>query len=446
MKNFIKPMKRLTLILSVLALAASCISNTPGSSQKPVNSNKNASAAANEATPAETSEEVGTTVELAANPAVNIYLETSGSMNGYMDAGKSQFQQAVYDYVSNIKNSKLASAINLFYITDKITDKGTDIQTYVNSLTPKGLLGAAGSHATTDLADLLATVLSRTDNNTVSVLVSDCIFSPGNVSNPSAYLENQKISIRNSVSEYIDANTFLGCCVYQLNSKFKGRYYDYKNRARNIDQDRPFYIWVFGNPAHLANLRNLIPEGKFMGAPVENYWAITNCDIFQPKYGLLQSNPKNGNYRWSAANSLSGLKKTDDGSFMFTFGADMAWMTVFYGESYVEDLGNYRNLIDKETFEEFKARVEKNTVKESPYTHDFHVISDIMPAKGKLNIVFDGQVPQWIYDSSDTDDSDFGHDNGLSTYGFNYMCDGIYAGFHANGSNNVVAKFEFEIK
>lgn len=69
-----------------------------------------------------------------------------------------------------------------------------------------------------------------------------------------------------------------------------------------------------------------------------------------------------------------------------------------------------------------------------------------MPAKGKLNIVFDGQVPQWIYDSSDTDDSDFGHDNGLSTYGFNYMCDGIYAGFHANGSNNVVAKFEFEIK
>ena len=30
-------------------------------------------------------------------PVVNVYLETSGSMNGYVNNGQSQFQQVVYD-------------------------------------------------------------------------------------------------------------------------------------------------------------------------------------------------------------------------------------------------------------------------------------------------------------------------------------------------------------
>lgn len=439
-------MKRLALIIPIAFLVASCISGTPGTGQKQTTDPKSQNNSATEATASGTSENEAITVDITSNPVVNVYLETSGSMNGYMDSGKSQFQQVVYEYVSNIKKSKIASEINLFYITDKVTDKGTDIRSFINSLTPGGVLGAAGNHSTTDLADLLSSVLSNTDNNTVSVLISDCLFSPGNVANPSAYLDDQKTSIGNSISEYIDANTLLGCCVYQLNAKFKGRYYDYKNRARNIDQDRPFYIWVFGNPVHLLNLRKRIPEKIFMVSPVKNYWAICNGEVFQPKFGLLQSNPKNGTYRWSASNTIADLKKNQDGQFMFTFGANMEWLSTFFGESYVEDLGNYRNLIDKETLEEFKAMIAKDTVKSSPYTYDFHVISDKMPAKGKLHIVFDGSVPQWVYDCSDMDDSDFGHGNDLATYGFKYMCDGIYAGFHTNGTNNIVAEFSFEIK
>ena len=36
--------------------------------------------------------------------------------------------------------------------------------------------------------------------------------------------------------------------------------------------------------------------------------------------------------------------------------------------------------------------------------------------------------------------------NNQKTYGFNYMCEGIYAGFHANNSNNITASYNFVIK
>ena len=42
-------------------------------------------------------------------------------MNGYVDNGKTQFQQVVFDFLSNIKNSGLPSEMNLNYITDRIT-------------------------------------------------------------------------------------------------------------------------------------------------------------------------------------------------------------------------------------------------------------------------------------------------------------------------------------
>lgn len=128
----------------------------------------------------------------AKNPAVNVYLETSGSMNGYVDNGKTQFQQVVFDFLSNIKNSGLPSEMNLNYITDRITPKGNDVNQFINSLTSRGILQAVGNKATTDIAALVTDILKKTDGSNLSIFISDCIFSPGSVSSPEAYLENQK--------------------------------------------------------------------------------------------------------------------------------------------------------------------------------------------------------------------------------------------------------------
>ena len=385
----------------------------------------------------------------AKNPTVNVYLETSGSMNGYVDNGKTQFQQVVFDFLSNIKNSGLPSEMNLNYITDRITPKGNDVNQFINSLTSKGILQAVGNKGTTDIAALVTDILKKTDGSNLSIFISDCIFSPGSVSSPEAYLENQKITIRNAVNDYIANNYFVACTVYQVYSQFKGRYFDYKNRPTNIEMQRPFYIWVFGSPAHIATIKSKVPDANFMGAPVVNTWTIMSGDFSMfdglNGYGLLQPSPTNGDYRWKSKKEVSNIKKTKDG-FLFSFGVDLNLPVLLYGKEYATDVRNYRHIVNKQTNEEFYGTFREDFVKASPYTYDITVISEKPFGRGDFTIVFDGLVPDWVAECNDTDDSVLNAGNSLKTYGFRYMCEGIYAGFHANNTSNITAQYDFVIK
>lgn len=382
-------------------------------------------------------------------PVVNVYLETSGSMNGYVNNGQSQFQQVVYDYLSNIKNSGLVSELNLNYITNCVTPKGNDVNSFVNNLNSTGLLQASGSKATTDIAALIETILDSTEQNQVSILITDCIFSPGNVQNPQNYLENQKISIRNAVKSYIDKNHSVGCSIYRFMSDFRGKYFDFKNRPSRIDMKRPFYIIVFGNAGQLASIKSKVPDANFMGSPVESTWTIVNGDFSDVDglndYGLLQSGPVNGDYRWKSPKSLKSVKISSDGYFKFTFGIDMKLPVLLYGEEYATNPDNYCNLINKQTSESYFLSIRQNNIKSSKFTHNATLMSEKPFPKGEISVVFDGRIPQWVYDCTDLDDTVLKDANSGKTYGFSYMCEGIYAGFHANNSNNITAKYHFEI-
>lgn len=437
-------MKRLA-ILALVCILTSCISGSPGPKPAKTVQDTPEQERTDQGNPASTDN----AIPFSAHPMVNVYLETSGSMNGYVDNGKSQFQQVVFDYLSNIQNCGQFSGMNLNYITNQVTPKGNDVDSFINTLTSNGLINATGSKATTDIAALMNDILKNTSGEQVSIFISDCIFSPGSVSNPEAYLENQKIAIRNAVKSYIDRVGFAGCTVYRFTSRFKGSYFDYKNHATKIDIQRPFYIWVFGSPVHLATIKSNVPDLQFMGARVENTWTIINGDFSQFEglndYGLLQPSPTNGDYRWKSKTEVSGIKKSGD-YFEFTFGVDLKLQTLLYGEEYAIDLDNYCNLINKTTGEDFLGSVRKNNIKASKYTHDITVKSDKPFSKGDICIAFDGKIPQWIYDYTDTDDSILDESNKQKTYGFNYMCEGIHAGFHANNSNNITASYNFVIK
>ena len=426
----------------IISLLTSCISGTRPTS--PDNTTPTPQEHTTQQTAAKTSNSA-----IHNSPCINVYLETSGSMNGYVDKGKSQFQQVVFDYLSNIKNCDQFSGMNLNYITDRITQKGDNVNSFINSLTSTGIMTASGNKTTTDIATLLQTILEKTDSENVSIFISDCIFSPGSVSNPEAYLENQKIAIRNAIKSYIDKNIFVGCTVYRIISDFKGSYFDYKNRAKKIEMQRPFYIWVFGSPSHIATIKSQVPDGQFMGANVENTWTIIKGDFSEYQelnnYGLLQPSPTNGNYSWKSKTTIENIRKLDN-YFSFTFGIDMNLQILLYGKEYVTDLDNYYNLIDKNTGEKLLGAFRENKIKAAKYTHDLTVKSEKPFSKGDIQIVFDGKIPQWVFHYSDTDDSTLSDSNSLQTYGFKYMCEGIYAGFHANNTNNITARYNFKIK
>lgn len=149
--------------------ATSCINGSPGKSGNSTVAKQTTgtTATANESAAPElaaTEPEVSV-YPTSAHPTINVYLEISGSMNGYVNGGTSVFQQVVKEYLSGINNAGFASSVNYFYISNQITPKGTDLDGFITKLTPSSFK-ASGGGATTDIGGLFKTILGKTDNNT----------------------------------------------------------------------------------------------------------------------------------------------------------------------------------------------------------------------------------------------------------------------------------------
>lgn len=459
-----KDMKTTTIIHAIVlgfsaVLFASCINGNPGNSGRPtadatalsVNDNAATASAAQSNAQQETVEGTGmfpTTL----SPIVNVYLETSGSMNGYVNGGTSVFQQVVKEFLSGINNGNFAQTVNYFYINNKITPKGSDLASYITELTPASFY-AAGGGATTDIGGLFKTILGKTDNNTISIFISDCIISPGTNKDTEAYARGQMTDVRDAIVGYINQYQDLACLVYQFDSGFKGRYFDFQNRAHQVDMQRPFYIWVFGHTYNLARLKlDVVPDQDFKVAPIRNQWMVfnTKLDYLQKDgvlYGLmLPNNMKNGKYIHVDRTVLRGIQKCSDNNYRFSFGADMSLATSLMGDTYIEDTNNYNKMVNKMTKELFYGEIEKDYNQKSPYSHSYRVDSNAPFQKGTFTLAFIPKVPSWAYACTDTDDHIFNGANDNMTYGLKYIFEGVFSGYNNAGHTNILTEFDFEIK
>ena len=78
--------------------------------------------------------------------ALNVYMENSGSMDGYMCSG-SMLKDAVYDYVSDAK--KATTVCNLYYINSQVIPYNGPLDSYIKDLTPTSFAKAGGNRSNT---------------------------------------------------------------------------------------------------------------------------------------------------------------------------------------------------------------------------------------------------------------------------------------------------------
>lgn len=108
---------------------------------------------------------------------LTVYLENSGSMDGYVN-GYTGFKQTIYYYLTELRD-KVTSSIHLFYINSKVISMGNDIKTYIHNTTPTIFKAGGGNLGTSDIATVLDTLLSRRKKDEVALFISDCVVSPG---------------------------------------------------------------------------------------------------------------------------------------------------------------------------------------------------------------------------------------------------------------------------
>lgn len=400
----------ISIVLSIQLLVSSCINNNV------------------KRTEAIQSEAIDSTEISYKTPFVDIFVEVSGSMNGYLNAYKQE--GALSNLIDNFttvlataKGRHEISGVNLYFINGdnyKLMGSDENIDDFIKGLTTPSIVKSAINTSTSNIADDIATILQQTDNDTLTVFISDCIFSPGKVSDPSEVLDHMTNKIQRSLSSYISKNPSLAAAIWQYMVPFKGYYYDHNDKPRNINQERPAYFVFFGNPLSMSTINSL--KNSLSRKPL-NEWTITSSPIpnnVMPTYSILRSTSMNGKYSIIDNHTIKKLGKTPKGVYKLTIGANLKELVNIYGIDYVKDTANY--IHDPS----FKLSIEDSKVQVSNFTHNIVIFSEKPLASKSYSIKFMGTEPAWLENVSDDDDTRFDHGNEAKTYGFKSIPDGIF--------------------
>ncbi len=356
---------------------------------------------------------------LQAKPTVNVYIENSGSMFGYISAGN-DFDRSISSLLTSIRVSEYADVINLYYINSKTFMQNSDIPNFIRRINLHNAQTWPGDLGRTDMCALFDTVTSKVTNNILSILVSDCIFSPGSGVDATNYIGAEKDCITLAINQKLKSKN-LAFIVYRLLSNFNGNYFDCEDRPTQINDLRPFFIWIIGEKENVAEFKQKIPTTKIEGR-LENSFTI-----FKSERNLLyavQLNPKIGSFERSNPTTIKKTKRDNDsGRFMFSIGVNFSSLLV--DDKYLIDPKNYFVSNPNYNIEIIKRPM-------GNHTHLIKVTSKaniISPTK--LKIKLKNRIPEWVDNLSD-DSCDNIKIQGMmqKTFGLKQIIQGIYAAYN----------------
>ena len=335
-------------------------------------------------------------------PTIKVFLENSGSMDGYMCDG-SDLKDAMYAYLSDLK--LCSKSLELNYINSKIIPFNGELDTYIKELNPASFRNAGGNRSNTDLGEMIKNVISNTNDTSISIFISDCILDLP-AKNAQDFLTNCQISIKNSVISGIDSVPNFGVVVAKLTSEFNGKYFYPNNTVENLNEvSRPYYMWIFGNANIVANILD--------NAPLDDL----------RKYGfedMISFVPQN-NIPFDINNKTTTSKiiNPTNGYYLATNRAE--FRTTLQPNSIIVAPSNYTFFDSSISIE----TIQPITANNSEYTH---FITIKIPKESKTIeevLTFNAPgVSNWVYNSNDDSGTDI--KNNLSkTTGIKYLIEGI---------------------
>ena len=378
-------------------------------------------------------------------PTIKVFVENSGSMDGYVK-GATDFENAVYSYLSDlqladlgVKNDTSSSknAMELYYINSKVLPFAPDIKAFINALEPTVFRQRGGNRGTSDMSEIIDTILAQTGTDDISVFVSDCIFSPGNQyrvhDNADEYLVAQQIGIKGHVVEKLNRIPDFSIVVLRLLSQFDGTYYNKFDERTQINKERPFYIWLMGSREHLKTIIDCVNIANIKGKGVQNLFMISN-PISTIPYNISLPQRGNGKYEISKSEPYTITNaKTDGkgGSSRFQISVSVNFSDILLPDEYLMNPDNY--VVSNKAY---GIEVSKYSgPNQNRYTHTIklNLLQPVL-SKGTVKISLKNSLPQWINDYTDESGLDINSVGAMEkTYGLKYLLGGIYDAYASNG-------------
>lgn len=372
---------------------------------------------------------------------VHIYLENSGSMDGYVN-GITEYETALADLVVEAQHYYGRENLSINFINSEIIPtKITEINSFFKSLNPGEKPYNVGNKSVSELNELFKNVLSKTNKDEISIFISDCIYS---LDKNRSTLEGLNFQQSLTKAVFLEkSNEFpLSAYVLQMNSSFSGKYFDKDNKVTVLKKNqRPYYIWILGEESVLKDFLRKRDPSKYQG--FKNSYFFTNSLNPALRFELLKSTGLVGRVSFNRENNKTiDAIKLNDGSFQFAIAVDFA---DYPDKKTVLNLGSYKitpgfELVSIESIPENNQPAivqhnDWNKIAKAAYTHVITIKATEPNFPSDFSLSFINSLPKWVESSSTDDDSDI-LNNLDKTFGFRYLIQGIQGAYESNGINS----------
>ncbi len=365
-------------------------------------------------------------------PIYDAYIENSMSMDGYVN-GNTEFKNAIYGFLSDIllKTNGLTDSLNLFYANSEMLPFKADVRDFIEKLNPASFKVRGGKRGSSDIGLILEKMVQQTNPNKVSIMVSDCVFSPGKGKNAKDYLVAQGIGVKRAFADALMQQPNLATVVIQLKSSFSGTYYDYENHPVALNAKRPYYIWLIGNDLNIKKLFETIDIQQIKGGGVAAIYAMYPSSRTQtPAFKILRTD-KIGTFdldRNSPQNAIIGAKiadRTDKiGQFQYAIGIDLSKTGL--SDDVLTDSRHYRMNADNYTIavQRIPEQEKRNDPALSTFSHKLILNTKSLKSQN-LSIELLTALPAWVTTSNSEDDRQQKEAELDKTFGIKYLVEGV---------------------
>lgn len=381
-----------------------------------------------------------------------LYLERSGSMVFYdRPKGQGQFKATLVKILNDFSLLKPEKSL-VYIVNNEVYPFDRSFAEFIRLSDIFAATKSIGDPNYTDFDKIYRTILENTEDNHLSIFVSDLIYSTSDMSNKN----NERIAreiegiTTNIFNNYADEYSFL---ILKLNSDYIGDYYPYSHDPENkiIEEftyhgTRPYYICFIAKNATLTELlesdiykdvRNFQKLEEF-----ENFYYFTKSDLYKtPNYSILlydsdnegffkqeKEEFKQQKYNITALQDIDLDKVTK--RIAINIAVDLSHL--FIDGEYIKDPKNY-SLNSKDKFE----IVSIQEFKKAGFTHKVTIsTTNLKYAEQKLQITLKKTFPRWISNSSTIDDTNGNVTNFKeTTFGLENMMKGIYYAYKTENEN-----------
>jgi hypothetical protein len=181
---------------------------------------------------------------------VNVFIENSGSMDGYLNASPSTFKDFLKTFCADVVSKiRKTPTINFVNSTNACAPPNqADIQKFINDLNLTTFKAGCPPGSSSNIDDVIKNATKGLDNS-ISIIVSDFILSfngnanPSNPTNPSNASSTAKANLQTIISSLVVKDS-ISMVFMKLNANFTGTYFKESLPTNNIlttNINRPYY-------------------------------------------------------------------------------------------------------------------------------------------------------------------------------------------------------------